>query len=125
MSIIQDFIREAGWPIFPTLAFGIAALAVSIKMIEKPTEQLASLVRNLSCLTLIFGVFGTIVGLQYSVSAIEKVEPAMRWIVLIGLGFVIGSGLVYMFVAKPYNKSQAPEGDAVEYAAQLRAKSHS
>ncbi len=85
MSILSDFIRDAGWPIFPTLAFGIAALAVSIKMIDKPTEQLASLVRNLSCITLILGLFGTIVGLQHSVGAIEKVEPAMRWIFLLGL----------------------------------------
>ncbi len=85
MPLIQDFIREAGWPIFPTLAFGVAALAVSIKMIEKPTEQLASLVRNLSCLTLIFGVFGTIIGLQTTVRAVEQVEPAMRWIFVVGL----------------------------------------
>lgn len=101
MSIVQDFIREAGWPIFPTLAFGVAALAVAIKMIEKPTEQLASLVRNLSCLTLIFGVFGTIVGLQTSVNAIEKVEPAMRWIVLIGLRETLNNSVAALLVLFP------------------------
>ena len=47
-------------------------LAVSIKMIEKPTEQLASLVRNLSCLTLIFGVLEPSSAFSTTVSAIEK-----------------------------------------------------
>jgi amino acid transporter len=48
-----------------------------------------------------------------------------RWIVLIGLAVVIGSGLLYMFIAKPYGKSQAPENDAIAYAAELRQKRHS
>ncbi|MFO0620608.1 MAG: hypothetical protein U0745_04360 [Polyangia bacterium] len=85
MAILIDFVREAGWPIFPTLAFGVAALVGSIKLIEKPTEQLAQLVRNLSVLTLLMGLFGTIVGLQTTVRAVESVEPAMRWIFVIGL----------------------------------------
>ena len=85
MTILIDFVREAGWPIFPTLALGVAALAVTIKLIEKPTEQLAQLVRNLSVLTLIVGLFGTIVGLQTTVRAVENVEPALRWIFVIGL----------------------------------------
>ena len=45
-----------------------------------------------------------------------------RWIVLIGLGFVIVSGLLYMFIAKPYGKSKAPENDAIAHAAELRQK---
>ena len=62
MSILSDFFNEAGWPIFPTLAFGVAALSIAIKMIDKPTEQLASLVRNLSVLTLLMGMLGTVLG---------------------------------------------------------------
>jgi hypothetical protein len=85
MSLIVDFVREAGWPIFPTLAFGVAALSVAIKLIEKPTEQLASLARNLSVITLILGVFGTIIGLQYTVRAVEGVTPELRWIFVVGL----------------------------------------
>lgn len=44
-----------------------------------------------------------------------------RWIVVIGVVLVLGTGLVYMLIAKPYNHSDGvPEGDAIELAAQLR-----
>jgi amino acid transporter len=43
-----------------------------------------------------------------------------RWVVLIGAIVVIGVGLLYMAVAKPYERSQGvPEGDALEVAQQL------
>ena len=45
-----------------------------------------------------------------------------RWVVLIGAIVVIGVGLLYMAVAKPYeNSAGVPEGDAIEVAQQLRA----
>lgn len=43
------------------------------------------------------------------------------WIVLIGLGVVVVSGLLYLLIARPDKKSSAPEGDAIEVAARLRA----
>jgi amino acid transporter len=43
------------------------------------------------------------------------------WIVLIGLGIVAGTGLLYLFIAHPDRKSDAPEGDAVHVAELLRA----
>lgn len=68
-----------------------------------------------------------IIALIYGVSAIYLLaQPADvdnlfdRWIVLIGLTIVIGSGLVYMLLAKPYGKSNAPENDAISYANELR-----
>jgi amino acid transporter len=42
------------------------------------------------------------------------------WIVLIGLAVVVGSGLLYLFVARPDRHSTAPQGDAIEIAAVLR-----
>jgi amino acid transporter len=42
------------------------------------------------------------------------------WIVLIGLGVVMGSGLLYLFIAKPHSASHAPEGDAIEMARTIR-----
>ncbi|MFJ6729225.1 MULTISPECIES: APC family permease [unclassified Streptomyces] len=45
-----------------------------------------------------------------------------RWISLIGFLVVALVGLVYMLVAKPYRASDAPEGDAVEMAARIRAQ---
>jgi hypothetical protein len=45
-----------------------------------------------------------------------------RWIVVIGAVLVFVTGLAYMFIAKPYDRSEGvPEGDAVEVAAQLRS----
>jgi amino acid transporter len=42
-----------------------------------------------------------------------------RWTVLVGLAIVIGSGLLYMFITKPFGRSSAPENDAIEYARKL------
>jgi len=44
-----------------------------------------------------------------------------RWIALIGFVIVAAVGLIYMGIAKPYRKSTAPEGDAIEIADLLRA----
>ncbi|WGW11642.1 amino acid permease [Saxibacter everestensis] len=44
------------------------------------------------------------------------------WIVLIGLGIVLGTGLLYLFIASPDRKSDAPSGDAIEIAAALRRR---
>jgi amino acid transporter len=45
-----------------------------------------------------------------------------RWIALIGFLVVSAVGLVYLLAAKPERKSTAPEGDALEVAARLRAR---
>jgi len=45
-----------------------------------------------------------------------------RWIALIGFLVVSAVGLVYLLAAKPEGKSTAPEGDALEVAARLRAR---
>ncbi len=44
-----------------------------------------------------------------------------RWIVLVGVGVVVSFGLLYMILAKPYGRSDAPEGDAIAHAAALRS----
>ncbi|TDW29602.1 APC family permease [Cryobacterium psychrophilum] len=43
------------------------------------------------------------------------------WIVLIGFGVVVVSGLLYLFIGKPHSASRQPEGDAIAIAALLRA----
>ena len=42
------------------------------------------------------------------------------WVVLIGLAIVAGSGALYLFIAQPDKKSDAPTGDAIEVAERLR-----
>jgi amino acid transporter len=43
------------------------------------------------------------------------------WIVLIGLGIVGGTGLLYLFLARPDRHSTAPQGDAIQVAEMLRS----
>lgn len=48
-----------------------------------------------------------------------------RWTVLVGLAIVILSGLLYMFITRPFGRSNAPENDAIEYANKLNASENS
>ncbi|GAB3058219.1 amino acid permease [Intrasporangium mesophilum] len=74
------------------------------------------------------GMLVNVAALAYGVFAmILLVRPVTadtfldRWIVLIGVAIVMGSGLLYMTLAKPYNGSEGiPEGDAIEVAERLR-----
>ncbi|MGY1747181.1 APC family permease [Blastococcus sp. SYSU D00695] len=75
------------------------------------------------------GLVVNVLALAYGISAIVLlVKPAPgtetfldRWIVLLGLVVVGGSGLLYLFLARPDRHSaDVPEGDAREVAAQLR-----
>ena len=43
------------------------------------------------------------------------------WVVLIGLGVVLVTGLAYLLVARPDRSSDAPAGDALDVAERLRA----
>jgi amino acid transporter len=67
---------------------------------------------------LVYGVFSMIV------LARPNGDPSLpffdRWIALIGFLIVAVAGLLYMWIAKPYRHSTAPEGDAVEIAELLR-----
>lgn len=47
------------------------------------------------------------------------------WIVLIGLAVVAGTGALYLFIARPDAKSDAPSNDAIEVAEKLRAAQRS
>ncbi len=45
-----------------------------------------------------------------------------KWVVAIGLVIVVGSGLLYMAIARPYQYSDdVGEGDAVKVAEMLRS----
>ncbi|QRG78307.1 APC family permease [Citrobacter sp. R56] len=45
-----------------------------------------------------------------------------RWTVLVGLAVVVVSGLMYMVLARPFGRSNAPEDDAIEHAKRLNAE---
>jgi amino acid transporter len=44
-----------------------------------------------------------------------------QWIVLLGLGVVLGTGLIYMVVGRPYRRGTAPAGDAARLAVRADA----
>ena len=48
---------------------------------------------------------------------------ATDWVVLLGLGVVLVTGLLYLLIARPDRKSDAPAGDAIEVAEKLRSGS--
>ncbi|MCA0218416.1 MAG: amino acid permease [Actinobacteria bacterium] len=48
---------------------------------------------------------------------------ATDWVVLLGLGVVLITGLLYLLIARPDRKSDAPAGDAIEVAEKLRSGS--
>lgn len=75
------------------------------------------------------GLIVNIVALAYGVFAmILLATPGTSgtfftdWIVLIGLGVVVVSGLLYLFIARPDRKSDAPAGDAIAVADEIRAR---
>jgi amino acid transporter len=75
------------------------------------------------------GIIVNIVALAYGIFAMVLLAwPGHSgvflndWIVLIGLGVVAITGLLYLFLAHPDSKSGAPEGDAINVAELLRAR---
>ena len=76
-----------------------------------------------------WGMIVNVVALGYGVVAmILLLKPTEsgtfldKWIVAIGLIAVVGVGLIYMVVARPYRHSgHVGEGDAIEVAQRLRA----
>jgi len=75
------------------------------------------------------GVVVNILALAYGIFAIvliarpgESGDVFADWVVLIGLGIVLVTGLAYLFIARPDRKSNAPEGDAVAVAEAIRTR---
>jgi hypothetical protein len=80
-----EFVNEAGWPIYPIMAFGISGLILSLRHARAPERRLIPLVVGLCIATTLMGILGSVLGLQHSIRAITRVEPEERWIVLLGL----------------------------------------
>jgi amino acid transporter len=77
-----------------------------------------------------FGFIVNILALAYGVAAMfilarpgdASLDFLDRWVVVLGLVLVLASGLLYMVIAKPYRHSDAPAGDALTVAAELRRR---
>lgn len=73
-----------------------------------------------------WGMIVNVAALAYGVGGIwllaqpaDSADFLDRWTVLIGLALVVLSGLAYMFTARPFGHSNAPENDAIDYANKL------
>ena len=75
-------------------------------------------IENLRTLALAYGIFAIVLLIKPAPGTEAFLD---RWIVAIGLAIVAGSGLLYLFLARPdRHSSHVPEGDAREVAAQLQ-----
>lgn len=77
------FIHEAGWGIYPVLAFGIAALIVALKQLLAPKQGRATTAAWLMALTGVAGLLGTATGLQSTAYYVHDVQD--KWIFVAGL----------------------------------------
>ncbi len=78
-----EFIREAGWGIYPVLGFGIAAVIVAGRQLGEQDPRRVVTVLWLMALTGVAGVLGTASGVQVSARYIGDIPE--KWIFLTGL----------------------------------------
>lgn len=80
-----EFIREAGWGIYPVLLFGGVSLAVSLRYAIAPRRELLPLVIGFAVATVIAGLLGAVTGIQTTVRYVGEVAASERWLFLVGL----------------------------------------
>lgn len=83
--MIVDFIVEAGWGIWPVLLLGGLTLGLALRHAAAPDPTLVPLCVGFGVATLLFGLLGTVTGLQASVRYVAHVEAPDRWLFLVGL----------------------------------------
>ena len=111
-------------------AFAVAGIYIAFQMVVlaalrqrimgwKPAGPftLGTLGYVINVVALAYGIFALVLLVRPGSSGVFLSD----WIVVLGLAVVIGSGLLYLFIARPDKKSAAPEGDAIAVAAQLTA----
>ncbi len=115
----------------PVTAFAILGIYLSFQMVVfaalrqrfkgwKPAGpfSLGGLGMLVNIVALAYGVFAMILMATPGASG----DFFTDYVVLIGLGVVLITGLLYLFIARPDKKSNAPEGDAREIADEIRKR---
>jgi hypothetical protein len=98
---MMDVIREGGWPMFPVIAFGLVALALSLRHALFPARHQLPLAVGFIVATVIMGVLGTALGMQTSARGIPDAPPDMRWIFVVGLRESLNNVGAALFLALP------------------------
>jgi amino acid transporter len=116
--------------LYPVTAFAVLGIYVAFQMVVlaslrqrtrgwKPAGPFSlgrwGIVVNVAAL--VYGVFAMVLLAMPGASG----DFFTDWVVLIGLGVVLVTGLAYLLVARPDRRSDAPAGDAIEVAERLRA----
>ncbi|HXI58826.1 MAG TPA: hypothetical protein VNO55_22320 [Polyangia bacterium] len=83
---MSEAFRNGGWGMYPTLAFGMLMIGVSLAYAFKPERRFIPLQISLGIMTLVAGSLGFVTGLIKSLGAIHQVPEGRRFIWLIGLG---------------------------------------
>lgn len=65
-----EFIRDAGYGIFPVMVCGAIAILVALRYATRPERRFVPLVIGFSITTLIMGAIGAIIGLQTTIHAL-------------------------------------------------------
>lgn len=81
--MLTDF-DDGGWGMYPTLFFGLLALAVSALYAVRPERRFVPLVVSTSLLTLVSGVLGFVRGVSASFTHITT--PTDRTLAMVGVG---------------------------------------
>ena len=82
---MMDFIREAGWGIYPVMLFGALSLAVALRYAIAPSRELLPLVIGFGVATVIAGALGTATGLQATASFVAQTGADQRGLFVVGL----------------------------------------
>ncbi len=75
---MMNFIREAGFGIYPVMLFGTIGLIVAVRHAIAPSKDRQALLAGVAFVTVLLGILGTITGLQASASHIGEVADAVR-----------------------------------------------
>lgn len=83
--MLENVLREAGWPVYFVIAFGLAGVVAALRHATAPARGQLGTIVGFGVITLLWGAFGAAVGLQHSISGLPDAEPEQRWIVWVGL----------------------------------------
>ena len=113
---MMDFIREAGWGIYPVLVFGLSMLFVAGKNFVDPHTRHVITAKWLMALTAVAGLLGTATGMQTSAEYIHEIPE--KWIFLLGLreslNNFVGAGVLIVLAMLLMLASHVRNGGAHE-----------
>ncbi|KQV25736.1 MULTISPECIES: APC family permease [unclassified Microcella] len=120
--------------LYPVTAFAVLGIYVAFQMVVLASlRQRFKGWRPAGPFSLgAFGMVVNILALAYGIFAMYLLATpgasgdfVTDWVVLIGLGIVLGTGAIYLFAARPDAKSTAPAGDAIAVADEINRRTGS